>query len=86
MPFRYLQHGFSSRKVFGGSHTQQNTATSLLDPHLLLHQQPGQSQLGHEASMSLKEVISSNSNLEICDQIMVMYNKTTLRSMGNTGC
>lgn len=86
MPFRYPQHGFSSRRDFGGPHTQQSMATSLQDPHLPLHQQPGQSQLGHEAVMLLKEAISSNSNLEKCDHIIVMYNKTTLRSMGNAGC
>lgn len=86
MSFGYLQHCFSRRRDFGGPHIQQSVVTCLQDPHLPLHQQPGQSQMSHEAVMPLTEAISSNSNLEKCDHIMVMNNKTTLRSMGNGGC
>jgi len=63
LPFRYPQHGFSSRRDSGDLHTWQSMATGLRDPHLPSHPLPGQSQLGHEAVMSLKEAISSNSNL-----------------------
>lgn len=77
MPFRYLQRSFSSRRDLGWPPAFRTHICS----HISL-----QSQLGHEATMLLKEAISSNSNLEKCDHIMVMYNKTTLRSMGNAGC